>query len=85
MSRIASRRRTDGPPTVADGALAIREVDSEALLATLPHPIMVIDANNHITFANAAAEAFFSMGIERMVFKPAAIFVNSDESSLALE
>jgi len=42
--------------------LAIREVDSEALLATLPHPIMVIDANNHITFANAAAEAFFSMG-----------------------
>ncbi len=62
MSRIASRRRTDGPPTVADGALAIREVDSEALLAALPHPIMVIDANNHITFANAAAEAFFSMG-----------------------
>ncbi len=62
MSRIASRRKTDDPPGVAAGSLAIREVDSEALLATLPHPIMVIDANNHITFANAAAEAFFSMG-----------------------
>ena len=62
MSRTASRRKTDDPPSVAAGSLAIREVDSEALLATLPHPIMVIDANNHITFANAAAEAFFSMG-----------------------
>ena len=62
MSRTASRRKTDDPPGVAAGSLAIREVDSEALLATLPHPIMVIDANNHITFANAAAEAFFSMG-----------------------
>jgi len=62
MSRTASRRKTDNPPGVAAGSLAIREVDSEALLATLPHPIMVIDANNHITFANAAAEAFFSMG-----------------------
>ncbi len=62
MSPTASRRKTDDPPNVAAGSLAIREVDSEALLATLPHPIMVIDANNHITFANAAAEAFFSMG-----------------------
>ena len=62
MNRAASRRKTDDPPGVAAGSLAIREVDSEALLATLPHPIMVIDANNHITFANAAAEAFFSMG-----------------------
>jgi len=62
MSRIASRRKTDDQPNGVAGASAIREVDSEALLATLPHPIMVIDANNHITFANAAAEAFFSMG-----------------------
>ncbi|MEQ1716050.1 MAG: ATP-binding protein [Hyphomicrobium sp.] len=43
-------------------AVAARDIDSEALLAALPHPVLVIDADNHIAFANAAAEAFFSMG-----------------------
>ena len=43
-------------------ALQSRDDDGEALLAALPHPIMVIGADNRITFANAAAEAFFSMG-----------------------
>lgn len=43
-------------------ALQVRDIDGEALLAALPHPIMVIGSDNHITFANAAAEAFFSMG-----------------------
>ncbi|MCB1485119.1 MAG: PAS domain-containing protein [Hyphomicrobiaceae bacterium] len=59
-SSASSRRTTSGKSV--PGALSMREVDSEALLAALPHPIMVIDANNNIAFANAAAEAFFSMG-----------------------
>lgn len=46
----------------AANALAHREVDCEALLAALPHPILVIDRDSRIAFANAAAEAFFSMG-----------------------
>lgn len=44
------------------GAFAGREVDCEVLLAALPHPILVIGSDNRIAFANAAAEAFFSMG-----------------------
>ncbi|MEZ5900905.1 MAG: nitrogen regulation protein NR(II) [Hyphomicrobium sp.] len=59
-SSASSRRTTSGKSV--PGALSMRDVDSEALLAALPHPIMVIDANNNIAFANAAAEAFFSMG-----------------------
>jgi len=40
----------------------VREVDGEALLAALPHPVLVVDRDNKIVFANSAAEAFFSMG-----------------------
>ena len=38
-----------------------RDAGSEALLAALPHPILVVAADNFILFANAAAEAFFTM------------------------
>ncbi len=41
-------------------AAATREVSADALLAALPHPILVISPDNKIDFANAAAEAFFS-------------------------
>ena len=41
---------------------AKREVGMEALIAALPHPILVIAASGTILFANGAAEAFFSMG-----------------------
>lgn len=37
------------------------EIDSEVLLFALPHPILIIASDGAITFANAAAEAFFSM------------------------
>lgn len=51
---------TDKPMTAAALA-ASQHVGSEALLAALPHPIMVIAADDAILFANAAAESFFTM------------------------
>jgi two-component system nitrogen regulation sensor histidine kinase GlnL len=36
-------------------------VDRESLLSALPHPILVVNEDGAITFANSAAEAFFSM------------------------
>jgi two-component system nitrogen regulation sensor histidine kinase GlnL len=38
-----------------------RTVDCESLLSALPHPILVVGEDESIMFANAAAEAFFSM------------------------
>ena len=38
-----------------------REIDSEILLGALPHPVLVVASDGYISFANAAAEAFFSM------------------------
>ena len=55
-------RSAPAQDTAVAGALANRDVDGESLLAALPHPILVIGKDNRITFANAAAEAFFSMG-----------------------
>ena len=43
------------------GTLVHREVDSEGLLAALPHPVLVIAESGRILFANAAAESFFSI------------------------
>lgn len=37
------------------------DIDSEVLLFSLPHPILMIASSGAIIFANAAAEAFFSM------------------------
>lgn len=42
--------------------LAAAAVDSAQLLSALPHPLIVIASNDSIIFANAAAEAFFSLG-----------------------
>ncbi len=52
-------KATDGAPARAV-APATRDIDTDMLLAALPHPILVIAADNKIDFANAAAEAFFS-------------------------
>lgn len=37
-----------------------QQVTQEALLAALPHPIVVVGPDNRFIFANAAAESFFS-------------------------
>lgn len=61
-SKPQSPRKQPAKPQDTASALAGRDVDGEALLAALPHPILVIGSDNRIAFANAAAEAFFSMG-----------------------
>ncbi len=40
-----------------------RPIDYDLLLSALPHPILVLGEDNHIVYANAAAEAFLSTGI----------------------
>jgi len=40
-----------------------RPVEHDLLLTALPHPIMVLAEDNHIVYANSAAEAFLSTGI----------------------
>ena len=37
-------------------------IDCEALLSALPHPILVIVGGQSISFVNAAAQSFFTMG-----------------------
>ena len=53
-------------PMTAAALAASQHVGSEALLAALPHPIMVIAANDTILFANAAAESFFTMSVSAL-------------------
>ncbi|MGI9403188.1 MAG: two-component system sensor histidine kinase NtrB [Hyphomicrobium sp.] len=40
-----------------------RPVAHDLLLAALPHPILVLAQNNRIVYANAATEAFLSIGV----------------------
>lgn len=61
MSEGAQKASVKNPRGAAASALASRDVDTDALLAALPHPILVVGENKLIVFANAAAEAFFSM------------------------
>lgn len=42
-------------------------VDREALLQALPNPMLVVDGEGHVTFANAAAEQFFGVGAAALV------------------
>lgn len=58
-SQSMSSKASDGAPA---GAIvpATPVIDTDMLIAALPHPILVIAADNRIEFANAAAEAFFS-------------------------
>ena len=48
-------------PSTAAALAASQHVSSEALLAALPHPILVIGSDDLILFANSAAESFFTM------------------------
>ena len=40
-----------------------RPVEFDLLLAALPHPILVVGADNRVTYANAAAEVFLSTSL----------------------
>jgi two-component system nitrogen regulation sensor histidine kinase GlnL len=61
-----SRETTTTNPAIGGNARspispAANDVDSEVLLGALPHPVLTIAGDGAILFANAAAEAFFSM------------------------
>ena len=54
----AARKAGPGDGTVVSGAR--RPVEHDVLLAAIPHPILVVVEDNHIVYANAAAESFLS-------------------------
>ncbi len=60
--KSASKRTPLVQPSIALPPAA-RAIDCEALLGALPHPILVVGEDSRIAFANAAAEAFFSMSV----------------------
>ena len=51
-----------GPPVfeMTSGQSSRKPVEHDLLLAALPHPILVLGADNRVIYANAAAEAFLS-------------------------
>jgi two-component system nitrogen regulation sensor histidine kinase GlnL len=53
MSMDVARERTP--------ALPRRHVEYDLLLATLPHPILVLGDDDRVVYANTAAETFFSL------------------------
>jgi len=57
MSAVAtgSENLGAGRTMAADNGRAL----SAAVLDSLPHPVMMVDTDNHITYANLAAESFF--------------------------
>lgn len=61
MSNKAPNLATGKAANNSVSAAASPDIDSETLLFSLPHPILMIASNGAIIFANAAAESFFSM------------------------
>ncbi len=57
MSRAVKKPEIVAP---AAGPVERRPVEHDVLLAAIPHPIIVVVADNHVVYANAAAESFFS-------------------------
>jgi two-component system nitrogen regulation sensor histidine kinase GlnL len=61
---MSSRARPEGPREragVAGGATPRRHIEHDLLLGALPHPILVLGEDDRVLYANAAAEAFFSL------------------------
>ncbi|MDX2309475.1 MAG: ATP-binding protein [Hyphomicrobium sp.] len=61
-----STRQPVRAATPSVGRSSPAPVDLDQLLSALPHPILVLEADNRVVFANAAAEAFFSTGLPVM-------------------
>jgi two-component system nitrogen regulation sensor histidine kinase GlnL len=59
-ARNPAKMAANSPPHISVGSPG-RGIDCESLLSALPHPVLVIDDARRIVFANAPAEAFFSM------------------------
>ncbi len=72
-SPAASRLRPAGP-----------SLDAAAVLAALPDPVLVIDREGRLSYANAAAEQFFDTGAAALIGTPLADFLPSDSPVFAL-
>jgi len=58
--------------------------NSALLLDALPHPIMLIDADGHVSEANSAAQDFFQVSVAMLRRQPIANFVPFGSPLLAL-
>lgn len=47
-------------PTVSRPANDPKDIESDILLAAVPHPVVVVRDDDHIVYVNGAAESFFS-------------------------
>jgi two-component system, NtrC family, nitrogen regulation sensor histidine kinase GlnL len=52
-----------GPTVPPQGARPRRPIEFDLLLAALPHPILVVGADDCVVYANAAAEVFLSTSL----------------------
>lgn len=68
--------KTSGGPASTDDMLSV--------LNALPEAVIAIDAENRITYVNAAAEALFETGGSHMVGLPLSEFVPPDSPAVAL-
>ncbi|HZT50816.1 MAG TPA: ATP-binding protein, partial [Stellaceae bacterium] len=72
MTATAAKRTSDPP------------VETEAVLAALPDPILVLDAADRLRYANAAAEQFFDTGAATLLQSALTEFVPADSPLFAL-
>src|SRR5712691_2831298 len=77
-SSVISLRHRRSAPSLATrpaAALATGGLDTAALLAALPSPVIALDRGGTITFANPAAEQFFGVSAVALIGNPLAEFI----------
>ena len=60
-AKKAAANKAPATVTPLPPAISVADLDRDQLLNALPHPILVMSSDQRITYANAAAELFFSM------------------------
>jgi len=50
-----------------DAKRAVKTLDYTQILSAVPHPIIVIDNDNMVIYANAATELFYQLGLNQLV------------------
>jgi two-component system nitrogen regulation sensor histidine kinase GlnL len=69
----------------AESALPLRSVSTpEAVLNALPHPVLVLDPEQRIRFANLAAENFFGFSSSSLAGRPLDELLSSDNPIFSL-
>ena len=71
-------------PSVAKRAAAGAAIESGAVLAALPDPVLVVDRGDRLRYVNAAAEQFFDTGAATLLASSLAEFVPADSPLFAL-